>query len=111
MSDLNWKKICTTQDLVIDSGVCALVDHNQIAIFHVSNDEKGVYAISNYDPIGKANVLYRGIVGDVKGELVVASPLYKQHFSLTTGVCLEDENETVTTYAARINGDDVELAV
>ena len=32
----------------------------------------------------------RGIVGDLQGEPVVASPIYKHHFSLITGRCLED---------------------
>src|SRR5205814_5743745 len=41
-------------------------------------------------------------VGDLKGELVVASPIYKQHFSLLTGRCLEDRAVRVPVYAARI---------
>ena len=49
-----------------------------------------------------ANVLSRGIVGDLKGELVVASPVYKQHFSLLTGRCLEDAAVRVPVYAARV---------
>ena len=46
----------------------------------------------------QANVLARGIVGDVDGEPVVASPLYKQHFSLKTGACLEEPGVSVPTY-------------
>ena len=41
-----------------------------------------VYALDNFDPHSGANVLSRGIVGDLSGELVVASPVYKHHFSL-----------------------------
>ena len=44
-----------------------------------------MYAIGNYDPASDANVLARGIVGDIGGEIVVASPIYKQHFSLRHG--------------------------
>ena len=65
-------------------------------------DKNAVYAIHNYDPIGKANVLSKGVVGDINDELVVASPLYKQHFSLTTGRCLENEDVCVATYPARL---------
>ena len=32
----------------------------------------------------RANVLSRGLVGDLQGERVVASPIYKHHFSLRT---------------------------
>ena len=66
-----WRTICKTTDLVKDSGISALlvkesIDANtaeQIAIFHLPNSEEKIYAVGNYDPIGKANVLYRGIVG------------------------------------------------
>ena len=80
VTDVNWVNVCHLRDLEPDSGVCALVDGKQVAIFYLPR-ENSVYAIQNYDPISKANVLSRGIVGDINGELVVASPLYKQHFS------------------------------
>jgi NAD(P)H-dependent nitrite reductase small subunit len=81
--------------------VCALVAGEQVALFRVEED---IFAIGNCDPFSGANVLSRGIVGDLKGELVVASPVYKQHFSLLTGRCLEDETVAVPVYAARIEG-------
>ena len=105
-----WVKVCTEDDLQPNSGVCALVAGKQIAIFYLVKD-KAVYAIDNYDPIGKANVLSRGLIGDVKGQLVVASPLYKQHFNLTTGACLEDETVKITAYAVRLKGGMVEIQV
>jgi nitrite reductase (NADH) small subunit len=55
-------------------------------------------------------VLSRGIVGDLSGRLVVASPLYKQHFDLQTGACLEEEGVQVEVYSVRLDGDDVLLA-
>lgn len=105
-----WISVCKVTDLQPDSGVCALVEGQQVAIFHMLKDN-GVHAIHNYDPIGKANVLSRGIIGDIKGEPVVASPLYKQHFSLITGICLEDESVKVTVYATRIQNGSVEVQV
>lgn len=87
----HWQTACRIDDLVPNSGVCALINGQQVAIFHVPSRTPSVYAVDNFDPIGGANVLSRGIVGDVQGELVVASPLYKQHFSLTTGRCLEQD--------------------
>jgi nitrite reductase (NADH) small subunit len=75
----------------------------------VSTEQK-IFAISNYDPIGKANVLYRGIVGSVGDEVVVASPLYKQHFSLHTGACLQ-EDISAAVYAVRVVNEQVQLFV
>jgi nitrite reductase (NADH) small subunit len=105
-----WKDICSADDLQPDSGVCALVESQQVAIFFLVK-EQVVYAIHNYDPIGKANVLSRGMIGDIKGEPVVASPLYKQHFSLKTGICLEDESISVPAYPVRIDNGRVEIQV
>ena len=83
--------ICEQKDLVANSGVCAMVDGQQIALFYLPEETPQIYAIGNWDPIGKANVLSRGMVGDINERLVVASPLYKQHFDLQTGECLEDD--------------------
>lgn len=61
-----------------------------------------VYAIDNHDPFSNANVIGRGIMGDLKGQLVVASPLYKQHFRLEDGQCLEDPAIRLRTWDARL---------
>jgi nitrite reductase (NADH) small subunit len=105
-----WQNVCSVDDLQPDSGVCALVEGQQVAIFYMSND-KAVYAINNYDPFGNANVLSRGIIGDINGQPVVASPLYKQHFNLQTGVCLEDETVTIPAYAIRIENGRVQVSI
>lgn len=105
-----WIDICATDDLQPDSGVCALVEGKQIAIFYTPQDN-AVYAIDNYDPIGKAYVLSRGLIGDIKGEPMISSPLYKQHFSLKTGQCFEDETVKNNIYAIRIENDRVEVSI
>jgi nitrite reductase (NADH) small subunit len=114
VQDKNWLTICQTSDLVKDSGICALinegVEEQQVAIFHLPNTEKQIYAVGNYDPIGEANVLYRGLVGSVGDTIVVASPLYKQHFCLTTGKCLQ-EDTSVDVFPARILDNQVQLFV
>jgi nitrite reductase (NADH) small subunit len=105
-----WIDICATSDLQADSGVCALVEGKQIAIFYMPIGNK-IYAIDNYDPFGKVHVLSRGLVGDIKGEAMVSSPLYKQHFSLETGQCFEDESVKNDTYAIRIENNRVEISL
>ena len=66
------------------------------------------YLIDNHDPFSKANVLSRGIVGDLKGHNVVASPIYKQHFCLETGKCLEEDTQ-IPVYKVRENAGKVEV--
>ena len=95
--NVSYRKICELKEIPQDSGVCALVDNKQIAIFKISPDDK-LYAISNHDPFSKANVLSRGIVGAKCGTPKVASPIYKQQFDLTNGRCIDNSNVTVPTY-------------
>jgi len=106
----HWQEICKRQDLVAGSGVCALVAGEQIALFYLPGEEPALYALGNHDSIGGANVISRGLVGDIGGQLVVASPLYKQHYDLQTGACLEEEAEQVEVYTVRLEGDSVLLA-
>ncbi len=114
----SWRTICSTSDLVKDSGISALIEgeansaeaDQQIAIFHIPKSEEKVFAVGNYDPIGEANVLYRGLVGCIDNEPVVSSPLYKQHFSLKTGQCLQ-EDKKIAVYDIRIENDAVQIFV
>ncbi|MEP0073042.1 MAG: nitrite reductase (NAD(P)H) small subunit, partial [Marinomonas sp.] len=64
-------------------------------------------AIANWDPFGKANVLSRGLVAHLQGNWTVASPLYKQHFVLSSGECLEDGAVRIPCWGAKLEGDEV----
>lgn len=107
-----WISVCNEDDLVIGSGVCALLENGgsaeQVALFRETRDGP-VYAISNYDPIGDANVMSRGIIGSIGTKIVVASPLYKQHFCLESGQCIEDDSVSVKAWTARIDAGKVQL--
>jgi nitrite reductase (NADH) small subunit len=103
-----WQDVCSTSDLVDNSGVCALINAEQVAIFKVvDRGVSHVFALANWDPIGKANVLYRGILGSIGDEYMVASPLYKQHYSLLDGHCFDDDAVSVATYEVKIINDRV----
>jgi nitrite reductase (NADH) small subunit len=94
--------LCLEDDLIAGSGVCALLGAQQVALFWLPQLTPALYAIGNFDPLGGASVLSRGIVGDIGGEPVVASPLYKHHYSLRTGHCLEDAGASVPVYAVTL---------
>ena len=87
--------VCELDEILDMAGVCALIDDEQVALFRVGD---AVYALENRDPFSDAQVLARGLVGDLHGELVVASPVYKQHFALRTGRCLEDDAVVLRTW-------------
>lgn len=94
-----WKFICEFEAIVRNTGVCALLDGKQIAVFRVDDM---VFALDNFDPASGVNVLSRGLVGDVQRELVVTSPIYKHHYSLVSGRCLEDPDKSVAVYPVRV---------
>ncbi|MFD1123613.1 nitrite reductase small subunit NirD [Methylophilus flavus] len=95
-----WHAVCALDDIWPNTGVCALVEGRQVAIFRLQDDQ--LYAIDNYDPHSDANVISRGIVGDLGGERVVASPIYKHHYRLSTGICVEDADTRLQTYPVEL---------
>ncbi|GBQ85109.1 nitrite reductase large subunit [Gluconacetobacter johannae DSM 13595] len=108
----DWTVLCDLSDLVEKSGVVAWHDGAQIALFYLpasAGTPEHVYAVDNHDPFSNANVIGRGIMGDLRGEVVVASPLYKQHFRLTDGVCLENPARRLRTWDARLKDGKVEI--
>ena len=105
---MSWIKVCELSDIAPDTGVCALVNNHQIAIFRQATTDR-LFAIDNFDPIGQANVLSRGLTAQLSGKNVVASPLYKQHYCLETGACLEDDSVSVDVYQVRNNGGVIEV--
>ena len=107
-----WKTVCSTDDLVVNSGICALINGQQIAIFQTKEGQsKHLYALSNWDPIGGANVLYRGLLGSAEKQIFVASPLYKQRFDVLTGQCLDDDDVCLKTFEVRAIDEQVQIKV
>lgn len=103
-----WNTVCQLSDILPETGVCALVEGEQVAIFRPYNDEQ-VYALSNIDPFFEASVLSRGLIAEHHNELWITSPLKKQHFRLSDGYCMEDESYSIAHYAARVENGVVQV--
>lgn len=106
---MNWRPICERPVLPVDFGMPALVDGHAVAVFRTGDDE--LFAVGNVDPFSGAGVISRGIVGDRQGEPTVASPMHRQVFSLRTGVCLDDAETRLPTFAIRCRRGVVEVGV
>ena len=104
-----WQPLCSLADLVPQSGVVALHEGEQVALFYLPDTEQKVFAVGNRDPKSGANVIGRGIVGQLGPDLVIASPLYKQHFRLADGSCVEYPEQRLRTWPVRLRGDRVEV--
>ena len=105
-SDTAWTPVCRLSDILPGGGVCALVGGRQVAVFRMAGR---LFAVSNFDPFTRANVLSRGLTGSYaeRGQerYKVASPLLRHAFDLETGVCLSDPSVNIPAYAARTEDD------
>ena len=99
-----WITICKLDDILPETGVCALVGQEHVAIFR-PYDNQELFAISNIDPFAHASVLSRGIIAEHENDLWVASPLKRQRFRLRDGYCLEDEHYSVKHYDVKVTED------
>lgn len=111
MDNTTWTPVCAVEDIVPNTGVCALVQERHVAVFRVEDDVQRLYAIDNFDPNAQASVLSRGLVGNLGARIVVASPIYKHHFDLSSGECLEAPENSVKAYAVRVVDGMVSVAV
>ena len=103
-----WNAVCAFDEIVPDTGVCALLNGRQVAVFRVGAEQ--LFAIDNYDPNSNAAVLSRGLVGSLGERIVVASPIYKHHFDLATGECLEAPAHSVSSFPVRVENGTVWVA-
>lgn len=109
IAPLVWTTVCKVDEILPNTGVCALVEDRHVAVFRVGKAD--FYAIDNVDPKSGASVLSRGLLGNLGEHVVVASPLYKNHFDLNTGECLEAPEHSVRAHSVRIDDQRVLVAL
>jgi nitrite reductase (NADH) small subunit len=106
---VEWHDVCAIDDVLPGTGVAALIEGEQIAIVRTRD---GLFAaLSNFDPFSNAFVIARGIVGDRAGIPKIASPIYKQNFSLKTGECLDDPKVRLAVFPIRVLAGRIQVSV
>lgn len=109
---MTWVLACEVDDVPEDGGACVKIGGEQIAIFNFSR--KGTwYATQNLCPHKKQMALSRGMTGSTgeNDEAKVACPFHKYTFSLSTGKCLNGEEETLKTYQVQVEGTQVYIGI
>ncbi|MGC6386892.1 nitrite reductase large subunit NirB [Ewingella sp. S1.OA.A_B6] len=104
MAVQGWVDLCELSAIPENAGMAARLANRQIALFYLPDHPQQVFALSNHEPDSDANVLARGLVGDVKGEPVVISPLYKQRFRLLDGRSVDDAQSTLSVWPVKVDG-------
>ena len=102
MAVQGWVALCDLSAIPANAGMAARLANRQIALFHLPDHPQQVFALSNHEPDSDANVLARGLVGDVKGEPVVISPLYKQRFRLHDGRSVDDAQLALSVWPVKV---------
>ena len=102
MAVQGWVALCDLTAIPANAGMAARLAHRQIALFHLPDHPQQVFALSNREPDSDANVLARGLVGDVQGEPVVISPLYKQRFRLRDGRNVDDALSALHVWPVKV---------
>ncbi len=105
-----WISVCDITDINPATGVCALIEGEQVALFRPGKEEQ-IFALDNIDPFARASVLSRGLICEHRGQLWVASPLKKQHFRLSDGACMENAGMSIRSWQVRVKGLQVQVAV
>lgn len=95
-----WQRICRVEELQVDRGATALAHGSALAVFRTVDDQ--VYAVGNHEPVARASVLARGIVGSRDGVPTVFGPTHRHAFDLRTGRCLDDPHLSVPSYPVQV---------
>jgi len=106
---MNYIPICDIDEILPNTGVAARIGDRHVAVFRIGAER--FHAIDNIDPRSGASVLARGLVGNLGERVVVASPLYKNHFDLNTGECLEAPEQSVRAHAVQVRDGRVLVAL
>ncbi|MFM5099396.1 nitrite reductase small subunit NirD [Aeromonas veronii] len=106
-SGIAWLPACELTQLEEGVGRSLRVADRVVALFRCGGE---IYALDGMDPVAGVAVMDSGLVGDCQGEPMVASPLYKQRYSLRDGRCLDNPALGLRPWPIKIEEGQVWLA-
>jgi len=102
-----WSAVCTLEAIPQQAGIGARLGSERVALFRFGD---ALFALEDREPGSDASVLSRGILGDVGGEPVVISPLYKQRIRLRDGQSLDDPQHQLRCWPVKLEAGQIWLA-
>jgi len=109
-AQMTWFQACSVEDVPLDGGACVKAGSEQIALFRFGRRGEW-YATQNLCPHRQQMALSRGMIGTQGAEPKVACPFHKKTFSLSTGECLNGEEESLKTYPVKIESGKVFIGI
>ncbi|OON41500.1 nitrite reductase large subunit [Izhakiella australiensis] len=104
---VGWHTLCDLESIPPQAGIGARLAGERIALFRLDGD---VFALQDQEPGTHASVISRGILGDVAGEPVVISPLYKQRFRLQDGKGIDNPDRSLRSWPVQVVNGKVQVA-
>ncbi|MDH2065672.1 nitrite reductase large subunit NirB [Pantoea sp. GD03673] len=102
-----WSAVCSLEAIPPEAGIGARLGSERVALFRFGD---ALYALEDREPGCDASVLSRGILGDVGGEPVVISPLYKQRVRLRDGQSLDNPQHQLRCWPVKLEAGQIWLA-
>lgn len=102
-----WSAVCALEAIPPEAGIGARLGSERVALFRFGD---ALYALEDREPGSDASVLSRGILGDVGGEPVVISPLYKQRVRLRDGQSLDNPQHQLRCWPVKLEAGQIWLA-
>lgn len=102
-----WSAVCTLEAIPQQAGIGARLGSERVALFRFGD---ALFALEDREPDSDASVLSRGILGDVGGEPVVISPLYKQRIRLRDGQSLDNPQHQLRCWPVKLEAGQIWLA-
>lgn len=102
-----WSAVCTLEAIPQQAGIGARLGSERVALFRFGD---ALFALEDREPGSDASVLSRGLLGDVGGEPVVISPLYKQRIRLRDGQSLDDPQHQLRCWPVKLEAGQIWLA-
>ncbi|MGC0941750.1 nitrite reductase large subunit NirB [Pantoea agglomerans] len=102
-----WSVVCPLEAIPQQAGIGARLGSERVALFRFGD---ALFALEDREPGSDASVLSRGILGDVGGEPVVISPLYKQRIRLRDGQSLDNPQHQLRCWPVKLEAGQIWLA-
>jgi len=103
LAGISWQKLVPVGDVPVEGGTAVKYGEVQLAVFNFQTQGKW-FVTQNLCPHKREMVLARGLLGDAAGAPKVACPFHKKTFNLETGQGISDEELSISTFPAKVEG-------
>ncbi len=99
----SWVRLAQAETVPEEGGTAVRYGNTQLALFYFKSKNQW-FASQNMCPHKREMALARGLLGDSSGTPKVACPFHKKTFNLETGDSISDDDLSIATFPAKVEG-------